>query len=181
MSKLVIVEDSPTQRLFLKKILEKAGFEIADFPNGKEALPYIKQNPPDLIISDINMPQMDGWEFIQHLKQDPSVRDIPVIFITATFKDKESVIKGFKAGVEDYIFEPFDGEELIFRIKAVLRIFGIKKELEKMNEELKKKLRELEIFKEASVEREMRIIELKREVNELREKLGLESKYKITK
>jgi PAS domain S-box-containing protein len=118
-STILIVEDSPTQALKLKQILDEEGFRTAVFSNGKEALSYLKERKPTIIISDIVMPEMDGFELCSTIKKDENLKDIPIILLTA-LTSPEDVIRGLQSGADNFITKPYEEEFLLSRIQYIL-------------------------------------------------------------
>lgn len=116
---ILVVEDNPQFIQLLQIYLKKAGYGIWLANNGQEAMQILSDHIPDLIISDIMMPEMDGWAFRHRVLQDPELRMIPFIFLTAKDTTEER-IAGFKLTVDDYIPKPFEPRELIVRIQAIL-------------------------------------------------------------
>jgi len=116
---ILIVEDSPTQALQVKRILEEEGFITAVCRNGKDALWYLKEHKPTIIISDIVMPEMDGYQLCSVIKKDETLRDIPVILLTA-LTSPEDVIKGLQSGADNFITKPYEKEFLLSRIHYIL-------------------------------------------------------------
>ncbi len=117
MAKILIVEDEETIRVGLKYYLEAESFDIQEASCSKEAIDSIKQNSFDIVLLDINLPDEDGYQTFQKIKQ---LKDIPIIFLTAN--DMEiSIVRGLDMGADDYITKPFKARELVSRIKNVLR------------------------------------------------------------
>jgi len=119
MKKILLVDDEVDILEFLKYNVEQQGFEVLVSTNGKDALKKILQNP-DLIVLDIMMPGMDGFELYQQIKSNKSSRDIPIIFLTAKSGETDE-IKGLDLGASDYIQKPISPKKLIARIKSNLR------------------------------------------------------------
>ncbi len=119
-SKILLVDDEIDTLLPLKMSLEAEDYLVLGASNGFEALELAKTNIPDLIILDIMMPGMDGYEVCVQLKKDPVTRNIPVIMLTAKDAVREKV-KGLDIGADDYVTKPFNLNELKARIKSVLR------------------------------------------------------------
>lgn len=119
MNRILLVDDEADILEFLKYNLEQEGFEVLISSNGKDALKKISQNP-DLIVLDIMMPEMDGFELYQHIKSNKSSQDIPIIFLTAKSSETDE-IKGLDLGASDYIQKPISPKKLIARIKSNLR------------------------------------------------------------
>jgi two-component system alkaline phosphatase synthesis response regulator PhoP len=122
-SKILIVDDEIDTLLPLKKSLEVENYLILGASNGFEALELARNNIPDLILLDIMMPGMDGYEVCVQLKKYPVTRNIPVIMLTAKDALREKV-KGLDIGADDYVTKPFTLKELKARIKSILRRFG---------------------------------------------------------
>lgn len=119
MSKILLVDDEVDILEFLKYNLELENFEVMVSPNGKDALKKISQNP-DLIVLDIMMPEMDGFELYQKIKSEKHSQDIPIIFLTAKSGETDE-IKGLNLGASDYIQKPISPKKLVARIKSNLR------------------------------------------------------------
>ncbi|WP_254168523.1 DUF2225 domain-containing protein [Chryseosolibacter histidini] len=118
MPAILLVEDNAEMRYYLKEILGNA-VTIHETVNGREALQWLKTNTPDLILSDVMMPEMDGYEFLHQLKSDAHLRGIPVVMLTARASE-EDLLHGLRLGVDDYIVKPFNALELKIRIHNLL-------------------------------------------------------------
>lgn len=134
MSKILLVDDEPDILEFLKYNLEQENFEVLTSTNGKDALKKILLKP-DLIILDIMMPEMDGFELYQQIKSDKNFRYIPIIFLTAK-SGETNEIKGLDLGASDYIQKPISPKKLIARIKSNLRKSAVVNKKEKSITEL---------------------------------------------
>jgi len=121
-SKILLVDDEIDTLLPLKMSLEAEDYLVLGASNGFEALELAKTNIPDLILLDVMMPGMDGYEVCAQLKKDPVMRNIPVIMLTAKDAVREKV-KGLDIGADDYVTKPFNLNELKARIKSVMRRF----------------------------------------------------------
>ena len=135
--KLLVVDDVQTNVLLLKALLGKEGYGILVANNGQEALEVIRNENPDLILLDVMMPGMDGFEVAERLKSEEFRCEIPIIFLTA-LDDTQSIVNGFKLGVGDFISKPFRKEELRVRIKHQLSLVAARRIIEEKNEELRK-------------------------------------------
>lgn len=135
--KLLVVDDVQTNVLLLKALLGKEGYGILVANNGQEALEVIRNENPDLILLDVMMPGMDGFEVTERLKSEEFRCEIPIIFLTA-LDDTQSIVNGFKLGVGDFISKPFRKEELMVRIKHQLSLVAARRIIEEKNEELRK-------------------------------------------
>lgn len=119
-AKLLLVDDEPGVREAVTAYLEDSGFEVTAVANGQAALAYLETNVPDLIITDIMMPQMDGYAFLETVRQQPHLSHIPVVFLTARGMKRDR-IQGYDAGCDAYLAKPFDPDELVAIIKNLLR------------------------------------------------------------
>jgi DNA-binding response OmpR family regulator len=116
---ILVVEDSPTQAEQLKYLLEQQGYHLSAARTGREALAYIGQHAPRLVISDVVMPEMDGYELCRQIKHDEKLRDIPVILLTS-LNDPVDVVRGLECGADSFIFKPYDEQYLLARIAYIL-------------------------------------------------------------
>ena len=108
---VMIVDDVPENLTLLSLILQKEKHHVSIFTNGRDALKAARENPPDIILLDISMPEMDGYQVCQILKSDERLNHIPVIFVSALTQVQEKV-KGFEVGGQDYITKPFQMKEI---------------------------------------------------------------------
>jgi PleD family two-component response regulator len=120
-SRILIVDDSNQNVMLLGTILKKRNYLIHVAKNGVQALKIIEHEPPDLILLDILLPEMNGFEVCETLKANPRTREIPVIFLTGK-TDKDDIIRGFDLGAVDFITKPFNKRELVARVAAHLRL-----------------------------------------------------------
>jgi DNA-binding response OmpR family regulator len=114
---VLVVEDEPDTVLLLKQILRLAGFDVLGAFNGYEAVQKAAESKPDLILLDLMMPDMDGWQTFQYLRQ---TTDVPVVIVSA-IHNKEDVVRALRMGVDDYLTKPFVNAEVVARVQAVLR------------------------------------------------------------
>jgi two-component system, OmpR family, response regulator len=121
MAKIAVVDDDAHIRELVQLYLRDEGFEIMEFANGEAAWQYIKENAVDMVIMDIMMPRMDGWELCRRIRASG---DMPILMITAKGESEEK-IKGFQLGTDDYMTKPFDPMELVVRVKALLKRYRI--------------------------------------------------------
>lgn len=119
--KILIVDDQPINIKIIQRKIEKAGMEVIVASNGHECLERVDAQKPDIILLDIMMPEMDGIETCQRLKEKPETSDIPIIFITAK-SAKEDVLEGLDTGAVDYITKPLELDETLARIRTQLRV-----------------------------------------------------------
>ena len=117
---ILIVEDSPTQAMYLKLLLEGADYRVHVARNGKAGLAAAKEARPQLIISDVMMPEMSGYEMCRAIKDDPELMQIPLILLT-TLSNTEDILKGIEAKADYYLTKPFDETALLSRVKDILR------------------------------------------------------------
>lgn len=123
MTKILVAEDERDIRELIAFTLRFAGFDVALAKNGAEAIELVEAESPDLIILDVRMPKMTGYEACRHIKQNPSIRDIPVVFLSAKGQDAE-IQQGLESGAEEYILKPFVPDELVDQVRDVLRRVG---------------------------------------------------------
>lgn len=116
---ILVVDDEKGLTALVSLHMKMAGFEVLTASNGKRTLDLSRQEKPNLIILDLMLPKMDGWQVCERLKQDDITKDIPVIMLTAR-AEIEDKLKGFKAGADDYVTKPFSPRELVARVKRVL-------------------------------------------------------------
>ncbi len=132
---VVIVDDTPDNLRFLVGILQESGYRVRPAPSGEYALTTSMKEPPALILLDIMMPDMDGYEVCKRLKADELTKDIPIIFLSA-LNEVFDKVKAFKVGGLDYIAKPFQVDEVLARVKTHLKIHSQQKSLALQNEEL---------------------------------------------
>ena len=132
---VLIVDDIPENLQLLGTILDEQDIEFSYATNGKEALEAVSFNKPDLILLDVNMPGMTGFEVCEILKKDPDKKDIPVIFLTAK-TEPDDIITGLTIGGIDYITKPFNAKELITRVKSHLELSISKQIITAQNDKL---------------------------------------------
>ena len=144
---VLVVDDTLTNQLLLSQMLEMEGYDVATASTGMAALESVKSAPPDLILLDVNMPTMNGYEVCEHLKADPTTREIPVLFISALSQTKDKV-KAFTAGGVDYVVKPFQPEEVLARVETHLTLRDLQRQLMRYAQHLQhmvtEKVRELE-------------------------------------
>lgn len=151
-SLILIVDDNPQNLQFLGNLLRENGYNPVVAQSGAQALAFLKRENPDLILLDIMMPEMDGYEVCQRLKADKSTQKIPVIFLTAK-TETDDLVKGFESGAVDYITKPFGSPELLTRINTHILIKDMQRRLEKHNDELETRVKERTAELEESLER----------------------------
>ncbi|MEJ2747616.1 MAG: hybrid sensor histidine kinase/response regulator [Anaerolineae bacterium] len=140
---ILIVDDAPANLRLLSAMLVEQGYKARTAPDGPLALASAQASPPDLVLLDIKMPGMNGYEVCQALKANPRTRDIPVIFISAQ-DQVEDKVKAFKLGGMDYITKPFQIEEVLARVETHLALHTLRRQLVVANEKLQEANAELE-------------------------------------
>jgi putative two-component system response regulator len=132
---IMVVDDQPANLRLLEDMLKVHGYKIRSFPRGRLALAAAAQNPPDLFLLDINMPEMNGYEVCERLKTDPELSAVPVIFLSALHATEDKV-KAFHSGGADYINKPFQVEEVQARIDTHLKLHELQQVLKRQNDRL---------------------------------------------
>ncbi len=117
---VLIVNDEPDQLTLMGGLLRKAGYSVLTAEDGLEGLTIARREQPDLVISDVTMPRMDGLEFCREIRADSELKTVPILLITAHQKDTESAVAGMKAGADDYLEIPFDAPRLIAKVSRLL-------------------------------------------------------------
>ena len=116
---ILVAEDSPTQAEKLRYLLEEDGYEVSVAPNGRAALDAIRQSRPSIVISDVVMPELNGYEMCRRIKEDPELEDIPVVLLTS-LSDPVDIILGLQARADSYLTKPYDDEYLLSRVRFIL-------------------------------------------------------------
>ena len=132
--RILIVDDVPQNLQVVGTMLREEGYEVMPAMSGHQALGRVQAEPPDLILLDLMMPEMDGIEVCRRLKADPTTAQIPVIFLTAS-NEMAHLVSGFSVGAVDYITKPFNSPELLARVKTHLELQYARRRLREMNEE----------------------------------------------
>lgn len=135
--KILIVDDVMSNVLLLKVLLTNEKFAIATASNGRQALEQVEKENPDLVLLDVMMPDMSGFEVAQHLKSNPQTAEIPIIFLTA-LNSTADIVKGFQVGANDFISKPFNNEELIIRVTHQISLVAAKRLILSKTEELQR-------------------------------------------
>jgi len=141
--KILIVDDEPNNLDVLHHCLQEAGFKVLAVENGEAALKRVNYIKPDLILLDVMMPGMDGFETCRHLKKNEVTKDTPIIFITGK-TDSVDKVKGLEIGAVDYISKPFQAVEVVARVNKHLTISNLQKQLEAKNAQLQDSVYHLE-------------------------------------
>lgn len=125
---ILVVDDDKTNRTLLSIILKKAGYRVMEAEDGQDALAKTLETPVDLVLLDIMMPNMDGYEACRRMKEDTGTRDIPVIFLSAKTETRDKIM-GLESGGADYVTKPFDKGEVLARVRSQLRIRNLTREV----------------------------------------------------
>ncbi len=125
---ILVIDDSPTSRTWARVVLRRAGYQVREAEDSEAALAMIAQDSPDLILLDVLLPGMDGYQMTRRLRQDASLSPIPIILLT-TLGDVDSKVRGLEAGANDFLTKPPDESELLARVKTLLRLKRSRQEL----------------------------------------------------
>jgi sigma-B regulation protein RsbU (phosphoserine phosphatase) len=136
---ILIVDDTPANLTLLSQILAEQGYHVRPIPDGPLALAAVQADAPDLILLDIRMPDMDGYQVCEHLKADAQTRDIPIIFISALDATRDKV-RAFHSGGVDYVTKPFQAAEVLARVETHLALRELQKQLLDANERMAQEL-----------------------------------------
>ncbi|MEN9567547.1 MAG: hypothetical protein RLZZ69_2743 [Cyanobacteriota bacterium] len=139
-AKILVVDDQPDNTKLLSLILAYQGYEVVECNRGQSAVNLVKTNSPDLVLLDINMPEMNGFEVCQLLKGDRCTQDIPIIFVSAIEKVNNKT-QAFNLGGNDYITKPFQMEDVIARVEAQLKYYRLQTELKTKNQQLEQEIK----------------------------------------
>ena len=168
-SRILVVEDSDTQRAIYKALLEEKGYVVIEARDGEEGVKKAMSEHPDVILTDMSMPKLDGFGLTKALKSDEKTKFIPIICISSTYQDIAMKIKALlEAGAEEYFYAPQSAEELAIKVAVMLRIRKIYLDLINSNKQLK-------LINDVCIDRELKMIELKNKIKSLEEELA---KYK---
>jgi two-component system, sensor histidine kinase and response regulator len=140
-SRILIVDDNPQNLQVLGRLLLEKNYDLEFATNGKAALEWLEFQQFDLVLLDINMPDMNGYEVCKRIRANETLNRVPVIFLSVD-SDRESILKGFEHGAQDYVTKPFDSRELLVRVKTHLSLKESLEKLEKLNKTLEEKVRE---------------------------------------
>lgn len=138
-SDIMIVDDNPANLKLLEDMLVQQGHKVRSFPVGRLALTAAKKRAPQLILLDINMPEMNGYQVCESLKSTPELAGIPVIFLSA-LGETEDKVKAFQVGAVDYVSKPFQFEEVHARVRTHLKLHTLQRALQSQNEQLEEKV-----------------------------------------
>ncbi len=141
LGEILAVDDTPNNLKLLQMVLEQAGYKVRLATSGPMALTSVQAKSPDLILLDMNMPEMDGKEVCRRLKADPATKDIPIMFLTVAQETGEKV-QAFEVGAVDYLTKPFSPPEMLARVNTHLRLRNLQRELQEFNRQLEQKVQE---------------------------------------
>jgi DNA-binding response OmpR family regulator len=133
---ILIVDDNDAGRYAVSRILKQAGFEVLDAASGEEALILVDKNP-GLIVLDVRLPDIDGFEVCKRIRANPKISHIPILHLSATYRDVESQVKGLEGGADSYLTHPVEPIVLIATIKALLRMRKAEVELREALDKIK--------------------------------------------
>lgn len=140
--KILVVDDNEFNVHLMEILLLKENYQVIKAKSGAEALKKVESETPDLILLDIMMPEMNGYEVMAKLKADDRYKEIPIVLLTAV-SNPDDIVKGFKLGADDYVTKPFSKEELIIRINHQISLIAAKRQITKQNEELRAMIEKL--------------------------------------
>ena len=143
-SKILIVDDQENNRALMKATLRNVGAELLMAESGKKALQLLETNRVFLALLDISMPEMDGFELAENIRKNSKYSKLPLIFLTASHKEKEHLFKGYELGVVDYMVRPVNEKNLINKVTVFTELEKTKVELENVNENLRNTVKVLE-------------------------------------
>ncbi len=133
MGRVLIVDDNEDNLMLFQEYLEDNGFETALASSGQQALSYLEEHDVDVIVLDVQMPGMDGFEVCRKVKAQENTRDIPVIFVTAKFQDVDHVATGLYLGANDYLYKPVAEKELVARVSVMVRLKAAEDEVKRIS------------------------------------------------
>ena len=150
---VLIIDDTPANLQLLESILQERGYGVRAAISGRMALRAVAVQPPDLILLDINMPEMNGFEVCRALKSDPRFLDIPIIFVSAAVEMADK-LRAFEEGGVDYVTKPFQPQEVLARVTTHLTLSRVRRELEQKNSELDRAMTDLRLAQTQLVQSE---------------------------
>lgn len=142
--KILVADDRPDDALLLVDMLSTMEYQVITASDGEEALAKAYSEHPELLILDIRMPKMDGYEVCHRIKADPEMKGTPVILLTSTFRDAKDKVRGYEAGADDYVTQPVGHKELMARVAAVLRVKALYDERVRQQKTLEQTMSDLQ-------------------------------------
>jgi putative two-component system response regulator len=136
-AKIMVVDDNPANLKLLEEMLQQRGYQVFSFPGGRLALRAAVENPPDLILLDVTMPELSGYEVCERLKADERLAAVPVIFLSG-LHEADDKRKAFRSGGIDYISKPFQLAEVYARVETHLKLYQLQTELQSQAQRLEK-------------------------------------------
>lgn len=118
-SKILVIEDDPVIQMLISQTLRREGYEIVTASDGSEGLRKVKETQPNLVVLDISMPGLDGYQVCHYLRQDPATANLPIIMVTAMARPSDQR-RGFETGADDYLPKPFSLADLVTRVQSLL-------------------------------------------------------------
>ena len=174
---ILVTDDNPASLQLITSILAGKGYRVRPAPDGAMALRSLEARLPDLILLDVNMPDMDGYQVCRRIKMDRASRKIPVIFISGLTETTRKV-EGFKAGGVDYITKPFDNDEVLARVHTHLSVYNLQRQMVAQNVKLEQEINERKqaesSLQKAQADLEARVLDRTRELREINRKLAAE-------
>ena len=149
---IMVIDDQPADLKLLEDMLKVSGYNIRSFPRGRLALAAAAQAPPDLVLLEINMPEMNGYEVCQHMKANPDLSAAPIIFLSPLNATEEKA-RGFQTGGADYISKPFQREEVQARVKTHLQLYELQQAQRQKNDRLEDIIQQRTMQLRVAVER----------------------------
>ena len=141
-SRVLLADDNADLRNYITRLLSERGYEVEAIADGEAALAALRRKRPDLLITDVMMPRLDGFGLLRALREDEGFREIPVIMLSAR-AGEEAKVEGLDAGADDYLTKPFSGRELLARVSANIKLAAIRREATVAIRESEERLREL--------------------------------------
>jgi diguanylate cyclase (GGDEF)-like protein len=132
---VLLVEDSAVIRALVRRMLVAGGHAVVEAAGGAAALTVCREQQPDVVLLDVEMPEMSGWDVLAAMKADPDLRDVPVVFLTGR-SDTTDIVDGLRLGAHDYLRKPCEPTELLARVQAAARVKRLQDELRQRNEDL---------------------------------------------
>src|SRR5690348_842256 len=141
-ARILVVDDQPAVVEMMAGVLRNRGYTVATALSGEQALAEVQAAPPDLVVSDILMPGMDGYELCRRLRAAPQTALLPVVLVTSVDAHQNERVRGLEAGADDFLSKPINWEELFARVGSLLRIKALQDELKEVNAQLEQRVRE---------------------------------------
>lgn len=142
---ILVVDDIASNIILMKAILSREGYNVSTTSNGKDAISIIEKTPPDLLLLDVMMPQMDGYQVCTHIRNIIGMDDLPIILLTA-LNSNDDIVKGFSVGANDFVSKPFNNDVLLMRIKFQLSMAASLRIIKSQSEELEKIIKSRDIM-----------------------------------